>query len=152
MSSLQLSYSLYRSCTLSALLSHNTHLCIMRCTTAMSRLFHNTTMSQLFHTTTMSLHTPVSPSPHKINSPLPNPPAHAPVFGSQILDSLQPRESGDVYLDMTFGAGGHTRLLLGRDPSARVIAVDCDIETVQAAQALREEFPGRLCYLNMKLR
>ena len=39
-----------------------------------------------------------------------------------------------VFVDMTFGAGGHTRALLEKAPNARYFALDRDPEAHQIAQ------------------
>ncbi len=53
-------------------------------------------------------------------------PAHLPVMAPEALDGLAVRPDG-VYVDATFGAGGHSRLILERlGPSGRLIAFDAD--------------------------
>ena len=59
---------------------------------------------------------------------------------------------GDLFLDFTFGAGGHTRRILEDFPSSRVIAVDRDPSTREHAEQLKKRYPKRLCYLNIKFR
>ena len=57
---------------------------------------------------------------------------HSTVLLHEAVDSLVTRLDG-VYVDGTFGRGGHTRLLLGRlSARARVIAFDRDPEAVAA--------------------
>src|SRR4029079_10003718 len=53
------------------------------------------------------------------------PAPHIPVLGRRVVEALQPRDGG-VYVDGTFGAGGHTRLLLAA-ADCRVIATDRDM-------------------------
>jgi 16S rRNA (cytosine1402-N4)-methyltransferase len=53
-------------------------------------------------------------------------PLHTPVLASEALDALDIVPDG-VYVDATFGAGGHTRLMLERlGPHGRTIAFDAD--------------------------
>jgi len=72
------------------------------------------------------------------------------LFLDEIMDTLAPEENPGIYLDMTLGAGSHTRAILERCPTSKVIAVDRDPATAETAKALQKEFPGRLCYLNIR--
>ncbi|MFZ2653213.1 MAG: 16S rRNA (cytosine(1402)-N(4))-methyltransferase RsmH, partial [Burkholderiaceae bacterium] len=59
---------------------------------------------------------------------------HSTVMREQAIDALVGSTSG-VYLDATFGRGGHTRALLERlSPQARVLAIDRDPLAVTAAR------------------
>jgi 16S rRNA (cytosine1402-N4)-methyltransferase len=49
-----------------------------------------------------------------------------------------------VYVDATFGAGGHTEALLLRSRGSRVIALDADPAAVARAQDLGRRYPGRV--------
>jgi len=68
---------------------------------------------------------------------------HIPVMVDQVLEylSLKP---GKVYLDVTFGGGGHTRAILESQPDCRVIAFDWDPIAIDRGQAMVDEFEGRL--------
>ncbi len=69
---------------------------------------------------------------------------HIPVLLDEVLDHLSPR-SGGVYVDGTFGRGGHTTALLDRaGPTGRVIAVDRDPSAIAAGAALAAGSAGRL--------
>jgi len=52
--------------------------------------------------------------------------------------------SGATIVDATFGAGGHTKEILSRQPSGRVIALDADPAAVERAIELSSRYPGRL--------
>lgn len=52
---------------------------------------------------------------------------HLPVFASEVCSMLQPKD-GQIFLDMTFGGGGHTRHLLSLKKDIHVIALDRDPE------------------------
>jgi 16S rRNA (cytosine1402-N4)-methyltransferase len=67
---------------------------------------------------------------------------HIPVLARQAFDLLRPR-GGGVYIDGTFGAGGHTRAILDV-PGTRVIAIDRDRNAVAGGRALMEKAAGRL--------
>ena len=49
-----------------------------------------------------------------------------------------------VFVDATFGAGGHTETLLLRSRGSRVIALDADPAAVARAQQLAGRYPGRV--------
>jgi 16S rRNA (cytosine1402-N4)-methyltransferase len=58
---------------------------------------------------------------------------HTTVLLGEAVDALVTRDDG-IYVDGTFGRGGHTRALLARlGPNARVIGIDKDPEAVAAA-------------------
>lgn len=62
--------------------------------------------------------------------------AHRPVLVDEVMEALRVRPAG-VYVDATFGRGGHSRAILSRlGPEGRLIALDRDPAAVQAAQAL----------------
>jgi len=64
--------------------------------------------------------------------------AHVPVLLEEALDALVPRPDG-VYVDGTFGRGGHSRVLLQRlGPRGRVIAFDRDPEAIAFGRTWNE--------------
>ncbi|HEX7387454.1 MAG TPA: 16S rRNA (cytosine(1402)-N(4))-methyltransferase RsmH [Castellaniella sp.] len=64
----------------------------------------------------------------------------SPVFGRRSArDGHEPKLDG-IYVDGTFGRGGHSRLLLQRlAPGARLVVFDKDPEAIVAARALQAE-------------
>lgn len=69
---------------------------------------------------------------------------HKSVLVEEVLDYLNIKPGG-VYLDVTFGAGGHTRAILQAEPTCRVVAFDWDKEAIEThGPVLQEEFPERL--------
>jgi len=62
--------------------------------------------------------------------------AHAAVLVQEAMEALNIR-SGGVYVDCTFGRGGHSRLILERlDQTGRLLALDRDPEAVAAARTI----------------
>lgn len=61
--------------------------------------------------------------------------SHVPVLYAQALDALAIRPDG-IYIDATFGAGGHTAGILERLTTGRAIALDADPSAVARAQAI----------------
>lgn len=65
--------------------------------------------------------------------------AHIPVLLTEALDALAVRPDG-VYVDGTFGRGGHSRELLARlGANGRLIALDRDPSAIAAGQAITDE-------------
>ena len=68
---------------------------------------------------------------------------HITVLLNEAVDALAVREDG-IYVDGTFGRGGHSRLILSRLGSqGRLIVFDKDPQAIEAAQKLAEQ-DGRL--------
>jgi len=62
---------------------------------------------------------------------------HTPVLLPETIDAMVTEPDG-LYVDGTFGRGGHARALLARlSPQARLVAFDKDPQAVAAAEALR---------------
>ena len=70
------------------------------------------------------------------------PTPHIPVLAGQMLALLSPRDGG-VYIDATFGAGGHTRAILDT-AATRVIGLDRDQRALALGADLVEHAAGRL--------
>jgi 16S rRNA (cytosine1402-N4)-methyltransferase len=61
---------------------------------------------------------------------------HEPVLAREVIEALAVRLDG-IYVDGTFGRGGHSRLILERlGPAGRLIALDRDPQAAEAARAL----------------
>ena len=76
---------------------------------------------------------------------------HEPVLANEAVDALhiEPGERArGVYVDATFGRGGHARLILDRlGPQGRLIALDRDADAVAAARALEVD-DARFCIVH----
>jgi 16S rRNA (cytosine1402-N4)-methyltransferase len=70
------------------------------------------------------------------------PARHIPVLGPRAIELLKVR-AGGVYIDGTFGAGGHARAILAT-PGAQVIGIDRDRNAVAGGFGLVEASAGRL--------
>jgi len=69
---------------------------------------------------------------------------HKPVLIDEVLEYLDLKPGG-LYLDATFGSGGHTRAILEREPECNVISLDWDTRALDTyGPELMELFPGRL--------
>jgi len=66
-------------------------------------------------------------------------PTHRPVLLTEAVDQLLWR-SGGLYVDGTFGGGGHSREILDRDPGNRVIAFDLDVAAIERGEELQRSF------------
>ncbi len=66
---------------------------------------------------------------------------HVPVLLGPVLDGLQIKESG-VYVDGTFGRGGHSRAILEKlGKAGRLIAIDRDPQAISSAPATLTDDP-----------
>ncbi|XP_059386293.1 probable methyltransferase-like protein 15 isoform X3 [Carassius carassius] len=70
-------------------------------------------------------------------------PFHTPVMVKEVLKFLDIKP-GQVVLDLTFGAGGHSKAILQSVPSVTVVAADRDPTAFQIAQRLAEEYTGQV--------
>jgi len=72
---------------------------------------------------------------------------HKPVLVNEVLTYLNPQPH-KVYLDVTFGGGGHTRAILEAEPTCKVIAMDWDVTAIDKfGIPLQEEFGDRLTFI-----
>jgi 16S rRNA (cytosine1402-N4)-methyltransferase len=67
---------------------------------------------------------------------------HVPVLLDAVLAALKPAD-GEVYADLTFGAGGYSRAFL-RTADCKIIGFDRDPDAISAGQDLVTEAAGRL--------
>ena len=69
--------------------------------------------------------------------------SHQPVMVNETIDFLKP-QGNQTFIDMTFGAGGHTRKILESSPNSKVICLDRDPTAHNIATDMSKEFPDRL--------
>lgn len=73
---------------------------------------------------------------------------HLPVLLGPVVAYLAEGRNG-MFLDATFGGGGHTRAILEADDRNFVVALDCDPEAIERGRRLQADFPGRLTLYHM---
>ena len=68
--------------------------------------------------------------------------SHISVLLHETVDALLAGRNTGIYVDGTFGRGGHTRLLLSKlDANSHVYAFDKDPQALETAAALAQEDP-----------
>jgi 16S rRNA (cytosine1402-N4)-methyltransferase len=79
---------------------------------------------------------------------LPTETDHVPVLADEVLSALAPRP-GDTIVDCTFGAGGHSALLVGRlRGEGKLIAIDRDPTVAPYFERLRRSTPTKVRLLH----
>lgn len=69
---------------------------------------------------------------------------HVPVLVTEVLHYLHPQPHG-LYVDATFGSGGHTKAILEKEPTCRVIALDWSEKALETfGEPLQETFGDRI--------
>ncbi|KAI1232832.1 hypothetical protein IHE44_0006676 [Lamprotornis superbus] len=68
---------------------------------------------------------------------------HTPVMLEEVVNCLSP-QPGQLFLDMTFGAGGHTAALLESAGDITVYALDRDPTAYRIAQQLAHTYPKQI--------
>ena len=72
---------------------------------------------------------------------------HISVLKKEAIEYLQP-SNGKIFIDCTFGAGGHTKAML--EAGAKVIAIDRDKNNKKFAVELQKQFGDKLVFINDK--
>ncbi len=70
-------------------------------------------------------------------------PEHVPVLAGPVLDHFAGLGEG-VFVDCTLGLGGHARLILERNPTIRLLALDLDEANLAVAGSRLREFADRI--------
>ncbi|XP_053597605.1 probable methyltransferase-like protein 15 homolog [Microplitis demolitor] len=68
---------------------------------------------------------------------------HTPVMVNEVIKYLNP-SAGDTYVDMTFGAGGHSTRIIESAPNIKIFALDRDPVAHNYAKAMAEKYPGQI--------
>ena len=68
---------------------------------------------------------------------------HVPIMVDEVIDALQAKKGG-MFLDCTFGSGGHTKAILDASEDAWVVALDRDPRAIQRGQSLVAQYGDRL--------
>lgn len=68
---------------------------------------------------------------------------HLPVMVNEVLEYLQPNK-GQLLLDMTFGAGGHSEKLLQSCSDIKLLALDRDPVAYDYAHKLKNKYPSQV--------
>jgi 16S rRNA (cytosine1402-N4)-methyltransferase len=69
---------------------------------------------------------------------------HKPVLVSQVIEYLDPKPR-KIYLDVTFGSGGHTQAILDAEPKCEVVAMDWDKVSLETyGEPLLDKYGDRL--------
>ncbi len=74
---------------------------------------------------------------------------HISVLLEECIEGLNIRPN-KIYIDCTFGAGGHTRRILQEQPDIKIVAIDRDPYTEKYADELKGEFGNRFMFWNGK--
>jgi len=73
--------------------------------------------------------------------------AHKSVLVTEVLRYINP-EPHKIYVDATFGGGGHTRAILDAEPTCKVIGIDWDMKAIEENEpALMAQYGDRLTVL-----
>lgn len=68
---------------------------------------------------------------------------HIPVMVDEVVQCLAPQK-GQIFLDMTFGSGGHTRAILQKESDITIYALDRDPTAYAMAEQLSELYPKQV--------
>ncbi len=71
------------------------------------------------------------------------PGVHIPIMVDEVVEALKAKEGG-MFLDCTFGSGGHTRAILDASPDAWVVALDRDVRAIKRGESWAAEYGERL--------
>ena len=65
---------------------------------------------------------------------------HVPVLLAECLQALD-LQDGKIYVDTTFGGGGHSRAILESGKDIKLFALDQDPDSIIQSEVLKEKYP-----------
>ncbi|XP_067902586.1 probable methyltransferase-like protein 15 [Heterodontus francisci] len=68
---------------------------------------------------------------------------HKPVMAKEVIHYLSPKPR-QIFLDMTFGAGGHTKMILSQASDISVFALDRDPTAYKIAKQISQAYHGQI--------
>lgn len=68
---------------------------------------------------------------------------HIPVMLNEVLEHLNLKRN-NMFLDMTFGAGGHSKALLNKNQDLKIVALDRDPEAHERALDFKKKYPDQI--------
>ena len=72
---------------------------------------------------------------------------HVPVLLREVIEGLAIKPDG-IYVDMTFGRGGHAEAILSQLTTGHVYGFDRDAAAIAAGKALSDRYPGKLTLIH----
>ena len=72
--------------------------------------------------------------------------SHIPVLADQVIENLNIRD-GFTYVDGTYGAGGHTNMILS-SADCKVVSIDRDPSAKLFAEKTSNQFPNKFSLIN----
>uniref|UniRef100_D3TM70 Putative SAM-dependent methyltransferases n=1 Tax=Glossina morsitans morsitans TaxID=37546 RepID=D3TM70_GLOMM len=97
----------------------------------------------IFNKTILRCSRPILAKCYSSNVGLESNSSHTPVLCAEAINYLNPGPQ-KIYIDMTFGAGGHCKKLLDSCKDIKVYALDRDPVAYELAQQMTKEYEGRL--------
>lgn len=78
-------------------------------------------------------------------------PPHIPVMCNELLEYLiTNKKPQPIYIDCTFGAGGHSAAILALDTECQIIAIDRDLANENFAYKLAKLYPSRIKFFHQR--
>jgi len=68
---------------------------------------------------------------------------HLPIMLNEVIDALSIKTNG-IYVDGTFGRGGHSRAILNKLTLGQLVVFDQDERAIETAKLLSNEFPNKM--------